>query len=196
MQGHRHGLGQRRMVIGNTVGDRKGQGFLHQHPFGIGAGGLGGQASQMRHSVIAPHGHGHNALARLPAAMGLRAVVRDLAHKLVPQHHMLMAAHDVRVTDPLGGLRQFIRVMTGMQIRPADAATQHIQKYLSLSRFRLGHILDRKVTVVANNRFHGFSLWQAGLIGMLIVSRNRHGETGRMEPNGAAFIEASAWKVA
>ena len=86
--------------------------------------------------------------------------------------------------------------MARMQIRSADAATQHIQQDLALARFRLGHILDRKVTVVANNRFHGFSLWQADLIGMLIVSRNRHGETGRMEPNGAAFIEASAWKVA
>lgn len=56
-----------------------------------------------------------------------------------------------------------------MQVRPADPAAQHIQKYLTLARFRLGHILNLKISVVTDNRFHGLSFGQLFLFRLLMV---------------------------
>jgi hypothetical protein len=67
------------------------------------------------------------------------------------------------VPDTLRGLRQFIRMMPGMQVRPTNTTAQHIQQNLALAGLWLSHILNLKVTVVANNSFHGYFLSQSGL---------------------------------
>jgi len=96
----------------------------------------------------------HHGRARRDLLPALGPVVGHLAAELVTEHHPLIGAHEAVVAGLSEHLGRLIGVVAGVQVRPADAATQHVDEHLALARHGRWQIDELELRVLASDRLH------------------------------------------
>ena len=136
------------------VRHRHHQRLLDEHVLGVGAGGRGREPDGVRLAGATDHRQGHHVPSGGDALTATRAVFRDLAAELVAEDDALIGAHEVPIADFAQHIGQLIAVLSSVEVRSADPATQHPQRDLSPPRAFGGQLRHLQLGLSTNDRLH------------------------------------------
>ena len=116
------------------------------------------------HLICAPgERHRHHGCPGRDFLPGPWPVAGDLADELVAKHHLLTGAHEAVVADLRQHVGLRVRVVTDMQVGPADAAAKDVDDDLAGAGLRVRQVDELQLGVLAGDRLHrATSLMRAG----------------------------------
>jgi hypothetical protein len=149
----RQRLGQRRHVGAEAVGNRRHQRLLDEHLFGVGTGSVHRQTDHVDASASSQQRKRDDSRPGGRALAAARPMLGDFATELVAEHDRLIGASETVVADADGKLGPLIAAVTGMQVRAADPAAQHLDSHLPGSGHGLGALGHLELGALADDGF-------------------------------------------
>ena len=155
MQRNGQGLGERREVRPETVRHRHQGHFLQQHALGIATVELTVVSGKVHAAGRLQERLRHDARAGLELSVAARTVVDDLAAELMPEHYgILCGREDLAVAHARHQFVHVGEVVTHVQVRAADAATQNAHQDLAVAGNGFRQVPDVQFRVLADDSFH------------------------------------------